>query len=62
MTYYKLDVGGWVQHIPDPDKWKKYFASQVKANIIPIQDNFAQKEEPVVVKLASDVQDTYDRD
>ena len=65
MTHYRLDVGGWVQHIPDPNKWKKYFAAQVKEYGIHIKDNVVQKEEKkeetVVVKLVSDVQDTYDR-
>ena len=40
---------------------EKYFAAQVKENGIHIKDNVVQKEEPVVVKLVSEVQNTYNR-
>ena len=65
MTTYRLGVGGWVPYMPDPDNWKKYFAAQVAgrstSKMSPIKDNVVQKEEPVVVKLVSEVQDTYNR-
>ena len=65
MTTYRLGADGWVPHVTDPDKWKKYFAAQVAgrstSKMSPIKDNVVQKEEPVVVKLVSEVQDTYNR-
>ena len=65
MTTYILGADGWVPYVPDPDKWKKYFAAQVAGRstlkMSPVKDNVAQKEEPVVVKLVSEVQDTYNR-
>ncbi len=65
MTTYRLGADGWVPHVTDPDKWKKYFAAQVAgrstSKMGPIKDNVVQKEEPVVVKLVSEVQDTYNR-
>ena len=65
MTTYRLGADGWMPYVPDPDKWKKYFAAQVAgrstSKMSPIKDNVVQKEEPVVVKLVSEVQDTYNR-
>ena len=65
MTTYRLGADGWVPHVTDPDKWKKFFAAQVAGRstlkMSPVKDNVAQKEEPVVVKLVSEVQDTYNR-
>ena len=61
MTAYKLDVGGWTPIVPDPDKWKKYFAAQIAGRPPPEMSPIKQKEEPVVVKLVSGVQDAVDR-
>ena len=65
MTTYRLDVGGWVPHVTEPDKWKKYFAAQVAGRPVPkmspIKDNVVNRREPVKVQLVSGVQDAVDR-
>ena len=51
--------------MPDPDKWKKYFAAQVAGRpapkMSPIKDNVVNRSDPVKVQLVSGVQDAVDR-
>ena len=66
MTHYRLTSDGLVPHTVDGDAYRKYFANQAagipQSNTIPIKDAKDVKEGPkVVVKLVSDVQDTYER-
>ena len=68
---YVLTPGKWKKYyadqvarsspVPDPDKWKKYFAAQIAGRPPPEMSPIKQKEEPVVVKLVSGVQDAVDR-
>ena len=66
MTHYRLTSDGLVPHTVDLDAYRTYFANQAagipQSNTIPIKDAKDVKEGPkVVVKLVSDVQDTYER-